>query len=53
MQSKALKLFQELVSFHFSDTTLEALTLVDIERLNFIHANAVFPDKNDVRRKYL
>lgn len=53
LQSKALQLYQELVSFHFSDATLEALTLVDIERLNFIHANAVFPDKDDVLERVL
>lgn len=53
LQSKALQLYQKLVSFHFSDATLEALTLVDIERLKFIHANAVFSDKDDVLEKVL
>ncbi|RRQ49332.1 alpha-2-macroglobulin [Maribacter algicola] len=53
LQSKALQLYQELVSFHFSDAKLESLTLVDIDRLNFIHANAVFSNKDDVLEKVL
>lgn len=46
LQSKALKIYQELVEFHFPDVRLEALVDVDIERLRFIHQNALFADKD-------
>ncbi len=46
LQSKALKIYQELVEFHFPNVRLEALVDVDIERLRFIHQNALFADKD-------
>ncbi len=46
LQSKALQIYQELVEFHFPDVRLEALVDVDIERLRFIHQNALFPNKD-------
>lgn len=46
LQSKALKIYQELMEFHFPDVRLEALVDVDIERLRFIHQNALFADKD-------
>ncbi|MEM9650195.1 MAG: MG2 domain-containing protein, partial [Bacteroidota bacterium] len=46
LQSRALEIYQELTKFHFSDVRLEALADVDIERLRFIHQNAVFPNKD-------
>ena len=47
LQSKALLVYQELLKFHFPDPRLDALVDVDIERLNFIHQNAVFANKDD------
>ncbi|WP_422081662.1 alpha-2-macroglobulin family protein [Ulvibacterium sp.] len=46
LQSRALQIYQELTKFHFPDVRLEALVDVDIERLRFIHQNAVFPNKD-------
>ncbi|PIB28223.1 alpha-2-macroglobulin family protein [Maribacter sp. 4G9] len=53
LYSKAMGIYQELIGFHFSDPKLDALTLVDIERLNFIFSKAVFSDKDDVLEKVL
>ncbi len=48
LQLNALKIYQNLIKFHSSDTSAEALVTVDIERLNFIYQNAVFTQKDDV-----
>ncbi|MEO1010945.1 MAG: MG2 domain-containing protein [Bacteroidota bacterium] len=46
LQTKALKTYQELVKFHFSDLDLRPLADVDIERLRFIRQHAVFENKD-------
>nr|WP_316933215.1 MG2 domain-containing protein [Maribacter thermophilus] len=46
LQAKALKIYQQLIAFHFSDVQLDALVNVDIERLNYIYSKAVFEDKD-------
>ncbi|GGW23962.1 alpha-2-macroglobulin [Arenibacter certesii] len=46
-QAKALQIYQQLVAFHSSDTSIEALIDVDIARLKFIRENAVFPNIED------
>ncbi|NNE76255.1 MAG: hypothetical protein HKN31_04200 [Pricia sp.] len=48
LQSKALIIYQELVQFHFPNPKLDALVDVDIDRLNYIHQNAIFPDKDEI-----
>uniref|UniRef100_UPI003593854C alpha-2-macroglobulin family protein n=1 Tax=Pricia sp. TaxID=2268138 RepID=UPI003593854C len=48
LQSKALMVYQELLKLHFPEPKLDALVDVDIERLGFIHQNAVFPNKDDL-----
>ena len=48
LQQKALGLYQQLVAFHFPNPKLDALVEIDIERLKYIHANAVFQDKDQV-----
>ncbi len=48
LQSKALKIYQQLVSFHFGNADIRPLVLVDIERLLFIHQFATFTDKDDL-----
>ncbi|WP_240923738.1 carboxypeptidase-like regulatory domain-containing protein [Mangrovimonas sp. CR14] len=45
---KALKLYQDLIQFHQTDTQADALVDVDIERLNFVESYASFPDKQDI-----
>ncbi len=48
LQSKALLVYQELLKFHFPNAELDALVNVDIARLDFIHQNAVFPNKDNI-----
>ena len=48
LQSKALKIYQQLVSFHFGNADIRPFVLVDIERLLFIHQFATFSDKDNV-----
>ncbi len=48
LQAKALKLYQELVTFHFGNPNLEPLVAVDVERLNYTYSRAVFPDKDTI-----
>lgn len=46
LQARALQVYQELIRFHKNDASPEALVQVDLERLNFIHQNAVFAEKD-------
>ena len=48
LQSKALKIYQQLVSFHFGNADIRPLVLADIERLLFIHQFATFADKDNL-----
>ena len=48
LQSKALKIYQQLVSFHIGNADIRPLVLVDIERLLFTHQYATFADKDNV-----
>ncbi|MDT7829620.1 MG2 domain-containing protein [Pricia sp. S334] len=48
LQAKALLLYQELLQFHFPHPRLDALVEVDIERLNYIHENAVLENKDQI-----
>ncbi|WP_282074524.1 alpha-2-macroglobulin family protein [Maribacter aquivivus] len=48
LQSRALEIYQQLVSFHFGNPDMSPLVLVDIERLRFIHANATFENKDNL-----
>ncbi|QWX82961.1 alpha-2-macroglobulin [Cellulophaga sp. HaHaR_3_176] len=45
LQSKALEIYKELLKFHANDVDIEAYTVIDIERLNFINDNATFSNK--------
>jgi len=47
LQQRALNLYQQLVVFHFPNPKLDALVAIDIERLKYIHANAVFQNKDE------
>jgi uncharacterized protein YfaS (alpha-2-macroglobulin family) len=48
LQQRALGIYQQLLTFHFPNPRLDALVMADIERLRFIHTNAVFEDKDQV-----
>lgn len=48
LQARALWMYQALLKFHFPNPKLDALVDVDIERLRFIHQNAVFANKDDI-----
>ncbi len=53
LQAMALLVYQELLAFHFSDARLDALVDADIERLDYIHQNAVFPNKDELYHEVL
>jgi len=53
LQGNALKLYQNLIRFHSKDNSPEALTEVNIERLNFVYQNANFSNKQDILLKTL
>lgn len=44
LKLKALKLFQDLIQMHLND--VKPLVDVDLERLEFVHANATMPSKD-------
>ena len=46
LQAKALCIYQQLLQFHYTKGNRAALVEVDIERLNFVHQNATFPNKD-------
>ncbi len=48
LQFNALKIYQNLINFHKRDDKPDALIEVNIERLNFVHKNAIFADKQDL-----
>ncbi|WP_027392572.1 alpha-2-macroglobulin family protein [Aquimarina latercula] len=48
LQFHALKIYQSLINFHKRDKEPDALIEVNIERLKFIHDNAVFNDKQEL-----
>ncbi len=48
LQGNALKLYQNLIKFHSRDNEADALTEVNIERLQFVYENAVFNNKKTV-----
>lgn len=50
---KALRLYQEIIGYHLNDAKPDALIDADINRLNFVHNNAVHPDKDSLYLKAL
>ena len=46
LEYRALEIYQELLSFHAKDKTLDAFAPVDIDRLKFVHTNTVVQDKD-------
>ncbi len=47
LQLQALKTYQNLIKFHSNDSAPEALTVLNIDRLNFVFNNAVFQEKEE------
>lgn len=50
---QALKLYQQLLKFHLSDTAPDALADVDVLRLQFVYRNSVVPSKDSLYRQTL
>ena len=48
LQAKALHIYQQLLQLHYPDPQLDAFVEVDIERLKYIHENAVFDNKDQL-----
>ena len=53
LQYNALKIYQNLISFHQKRKDNDALVSVDIERLNFVKKHAVLKDKEELLIKTL
>lgn len=53
LKHKALQLFQELTRFHLNDAKPEALIALDIDRLEFVQANSVAANKEELYLKAL
>ena len=45
LQLQAIKIYQDLIAFHLNDAQPEALVTIDLERLAYLHGNAILPDK--------
>ncbi|AKD58047.1 alpha-2-macroglobulin family protein [Spirosoma radiotolerans] len=50
---QALKLYQQLLTFHLLDKTPDALADVDVLRLQFVHRHSVVPNKDSIYRQVL
>ena len=50
---QALRLYQQLITFHLADKTPDALADVDVLRLEFAHRTSILPDKDSLYRKTL
>jgi hypothetical protein len=51
--SQAVKLYQQLLDFRLKNKPIEALILADLDRLNFVNANASFPEGENLYLKAL
>jgi Bacterial Alpha-2-macroglobulin MG10 domain/Alpha-2-macroglobulin family/MG2 domain len=45
---KALKIYQELLTFHIKDNNVEALIDADVLRINFVHQHTTLINKNEL-----
>src|SRR4029077_17771504 len=48
LEQRALLLYQQLISFHFTDANPEALVDVDIERIQFVNEKGVQENKKEL-----
>ncbi|MDE3741541.1 alpha-2-macroglobulin family protein [Maribacter polysaccharolyticus] len=53
LQAQAIATYQQLLAFHLENNNPEAMVDVDIERLQYVHQYAVFPDKDSFYLKVL
>jgi uncharacterized protein YfaS (alpha-2-macroglobulin family) len=53
LKFRALKLFQDLITFHADNNDIEALTDWDLKRLSFVKQHAVLADKDSLYLKAL
>ncbi len=47
LEAKALKIYQQLVSFHLNNKNLDAFIPVDVDRLKYVHSNSILNDKDN------
>ncbi|MBC7570029.1 MAG: alpha-2-macroglobulin [Spirosoma sp.] len=52
-QYQALRLYQQLLTFHLTDKTLDALADADVLRLEFAHRTSILPNRDSLYRKTL
>ncbi|OBQ56033.1 carboxypeptidase-like regulatory domain-containing protein [Tamlana sp. s12] len=53
LQYNALKIYQSLIKFHLKQNNFQALSDVDIERINFVSEHATFKNKEALELKAL
>ncbi|KAB1067490.1 TonB-dependent receptor plug domain-containing protein [Tamlana haliotis] len=53
LQLNALKIYKALIKFHLNDKTFEALSDVDIQRINFVYDHATFDNKENLKLEAL
>ncbi|WP_194528713.1 alpha-2-macroglobulin family protein [Zobellia roscoffensis] len=53
LQARVLKVYQELILFHFGEPDLKPLVMADIERLNFVYQNGIFKNKETLYEETL
>ncbi|AUS04675.1 alpha-2-macroglobulin family protein [Pseudotamlana carrageenivorans] len=53
LQYNALKIYQSLIKFHLEQHNFQALSDVDIERINFVYNHATFNNKEALKLKAL
>ncbi|HVG41656.1 MAG TPA: MG2 domain-containing protein, partial [Chitinophagaceae bacterium] len=53
LKHKALLIYQDLIRFHLTDASPEALIDVDIDRIEYVYNNAVMPNKDSLYQQSL
>ena len=48
LEFQALKIYQDLICYHLTENNIDALVTIDIERLLFVKAHAVFEHADDL-----
>lgn len=46
LEFRALEIYQQLLSYHLNDKTLDAFAPVDIDRLKYVYTNTILQDKD-------
>src|SRR5690606_27890750 len=53
LQWKALKIYQQLLALHSNDANKDAFIDADLNRLNFVYANTILPNKKSLYQNAL